>query len=226
MREKISVIFRSAAALLVLCFAVTGAQETLAYQTDIAGPLLNRTTIALDSVSTLVEYYPSVQPEPTGSTNTIDYTKLIQVANTGYVDEYIRVKLVFSDSDVESKTSFSSDAANYYPVSAYSSHLPEGWVYNSSDGFYYYTAILEAGDWEEYAKNLTYDESDGQYYYKDTDFYTAPIITTPLVRYMKTVFDGPVDMRSYYLYVYEESVPFYFGSDYADAWENYLADYQ
>ncbi|MCD8362304.1 MAG: hypothetical protein LUC98_04965 [Lachnospiraceae bacterium] len=217
---------RISAAILILCLVIAKVPGALAYQTDISEPLLNHTTIALDSVSTLVEYYPSVLPELTSETNTIDYTKLIQVANTGYVDEYIRVKLIFSDSDIESKTFFSSDKNNYYSPDEYSRHLPDGWVYHSSDGFYYYTGILEAGNWEEYASDLTYDASNGQYYYKDANFYIAPIITTPLVQYMKTVFDEPVDMRSYYLYAYEESVPFYFGSDYAEAWENYLADYQ
>ena len=51
---------------------------------------------------------------------------------------------------------------------------------------------------------------------------SEPCLTNPLVQSVKTVFDEPVDMRTYNLNVYSESVPYYFGNDYQTAWDNYL----
>lgn len=197
------------------------AQPALAYLTDVDDPMFNHITIALDSTSTVVEKYP--KPTPDMENTIASYEKAVQVANTGYIDEYVRVRMDFTEKDIENKTQFSYDGVNFYSVADYKNHLPNGWTYNTSDGYYYYTPIVYSGDWEEISKNLIYDETIGEYFYDAGDqIMENPIITVPLVRFVKTVFDNPKDMRSYGLNVFSESVPFYFGSDYSSAWTNYL----
>ena len=72
-------------------------------------------------------------------------------------------------------------------------------------------------------KTLNYDEASGQYFYKNgQSIMETAMITTPLIRYVKTVFDNPQDMRSYGLNVFSESCPFYCGNDYNSAWTSYL----
>jgi len=194
-----------------------------AYLTDTAPTLENNFTIALDSTSTIVEKYPSVTPTISG--NSINYEKAVQVGNTGYVDEYIRVRLDFSESDIEKKTKFSWDGKNYYSVNDYKNHLPSGWTYNTTDGYYYYTKIVKADGWSDIAKSLTYDDNLGEFFYKaNQSIIEKSCITPPLIRYVKTDFANPADMRSYNLNVSGESVPFYFGGNYSDAWTNYIKE--
>lgn len=221
MRKKDIARFAAGAAAMMLLFGGT-VPKALAYMTDIADTMDNPFTIALDSTSEIVEKYPDPDPDPDGN-NTVSYEKSVQVINTGYIDEYVRVRLDFTEDDIRNKTQFSWDGSNFYSVEDYKDHLPTGWVYNASDGYYYYTPIVETGDWEAVKKTLRYDEETGQYFYKDNQsLLTTSMITTPLVRYVKTVFASPQDMRSYGLNVYSESCPFYFGNDYSSAWDGYL----
>lgn len=211
----------------ILFFSLTfGVVKTaMAYQTDINEPILNPFTIALDSTSTVVEKYPDPTPKP-GTDNSISYEKAAQVGNTGYIDCYVRLRLDFTEDDIKNKSQFSSDGNTWYSVADYSNHLPSGWVYNNSDGYYYYTGIVYAENWEETSKNFNYDKGLGEYFYKSANqqIVSASCMTTPLMRYVKTIFDSPADMRSYNLNVYSESVPYYFGNDYSQAWQNYLND--
>ena len=206
---------------LSICMIGASVLPAIAYQTDMTDPIYNNFTIALDSTSTVLEKFPDPTPDITG--NTASYEKTVQIANTGYIDIYVRVRLDFSDSDIESKTQFSSDGRTYYSVSDYRNHLPSGWTYNSNDGYYYYRNIVYAQDWEKYKDQLVYDETIGEYFYKNNQNpFSANCMTTPLIRYVRTNFANPADMRSYDLNVYSESVPFYFGNDYSSAWMNYL----
>lgn len=220
--------------LLVFCmFASLFVGSAYAYLTYLHDTLENNFTIALDATSTVIEKYPTYDDVtedpviiPVLNGLVTQYEKLVQVGNTGYLDEYVRLRFDFSEKDIENKTSFSWDGKNYYSVADYKNHLPNGWVYNEKDGFYYYKPIVYAGNWEEISKNLNYAEELGEYFYKKSDqtIISDDIVTVPLVRYMKTTFTEPVDIRSYAINVYSECVPFYFGSDYASAWENYTAN--
>ena len=204
-----------------LFFSGGVAGRALAYLTDIGDTMENNFTIALGTTTTTVEKYPDPSPKPQG--DVISFEKAVQIGNTGQVDVYVRVSLHFSDSDIEGKTKFSSNGRDYYSIAEYRNHLPQGWIYR--DGFYYYKPILYAGDWPTISRNLDYDDDLGEYFYKPNkkDIISGREITTPLVRYVKTVFDSPQDMRSYELSVKEESVPFYLGNDYRSAWANYIA---
>lgn len=212
------------AGLFSVVMLFTGIHSAIAYQTDMEDPLLNKFTIALDSTSTVVEKYPEKTP-PTINPTAIQYEKTVQFGNTGYIDCYIRARLDFTEDDIDNKSSMSSDGNTYYKFNDYKSHLPSGWTYNNADGYFYYKNIVYAEDWENTAKKLTYDKGLGEYFYPTNQaIMTKSCLTTPLVRYIKTEFTEPKDMRTYYLNVYCESVPFYFGNDYSQAWTNYLAN--
>ena len=208
------------AGVLSVLLLQTGIGQALAYQTDIADPMLNNFTIALDSTSTVLEYYPENTPKSNG--NTIIYTKTVQFGNTGYIDCYIRARMDFSDNDIENKSSMTANGSNWYAVADYADHLPDGWVYNSADGYYYYTKIVYAENWDTVKSKVDYDKGLGEYFYRNANILSEPCLTNPLVQSVKTVFDEPVDMRTYNLNVYSESVPYYFGNDYQTAWDNYL----
>lgn len=210
----------------VMCafLLASGAGRALAYQTDMDEPILNPFTIALDSSSTVIEKYPNPNTPIPGADNVISYEKAVQVGNTGYIDCYVRARLDFSESDIEKKSFLSWDGSSWYSIAEFPSHLPPGWVFNEKDGYYYYTPVLYADNWSEVSKDLNYDHALGEYFYKGMDsvLLTKKCITVPLIRYVRTEFDEPVDIRSYNLNVFSESVPYYFGMDYQKAWENYL----
>lgn len=210
-------------------FSVFCAGFAVSYLTDKTEAMLNPFTIALDSTTTVVEKYPVPDedapntPVPDGTA--IDYEKAVQIGNTGYIDCYVRVSIDFSEEDIRNKSYFSSDGVNWYTIDEYDNHLPAGWTKNKTDGFYYYKPIVYAQGWPEVADKLYYDKNLGEHFYPDDvrDLISAQSITAPLIRYVKTQFSSPSDMRTYDIHVYDESVPFYFGNDYSQAWENYLA---
>lgn len=211
-------------AVLVLTAAMfvagTGVGGILAYLTDRTVDMENNFTIALDTTTTVVEKYPDPDPDLNGTV--ASYEKAVQFGNTGFVDAYVRTKLEFTESDIEGKTKFSWDGTNYYSVADYKNHLPNGWKYR--DGYYYYEPILYAGDWAKISEDLIWDPILGEYFYHEKDtLKTCREITVPLIRYVKTEFSEPKDMRSYELNVSEESVPFYFGNDCFQAWDNYIS---
>lgn len=210
-------LFSAAAAAVMTAGPADGIH---AYLTDMPDILENNFTIALDSTSTLVEKF---KPDPAIEGPAAEYGKTVQVANTGYLDEYVRVRLTFTEEDIEEKTEFSADGATFYSVDEYRNHLPTGWVYDESDNFYYYTLPLETGGWEDASKKLDYRKNVGEYFYKDgQEVLKGSFVTTPLITDVKTTFSDLKDMRSYELIVDSESVPSYFGTDYKSAWKNYL----
>lgn len=213
------------AAILLMILPVTAASGIYAYLTDTAPVLKNNFTIALDPVTTIVEKFPTKEPEAAGN-NAIRFLKAVQIANKGFIDCYVRVRLQFSDTDIRDKSFMSWDGTNYYSYADYKNHLPAGWTYDSSEDCFYYTPILYAGDWTNFSKDFTYDKTSGEYFYKDGDnnIRQNNIITTPLIKYVKIQFSSPNDMRTFQLNAIEESVPFYLGSDYRSAWTNYEND--
>lgn len=214
--KKSSVVALALAA--VIGFVGTGIGYATAYLTDQGPTMINPFTIALDTRTTVVEKFP----EPDISGKVINYEKQVQIGNVGFVDGYVRVHLDFTDSDVEGWTEFSPDnGAHWYSVSDYKNHLPEGWIWK--DGFYIYTPILYAGDWDETMHpQFIYDNLLGEYFYNDgQNIVSSPMLTTPLITRVRTTFPTEHDMRSYQLSVNEESVPFYFGTDAVSAFEAY-----
>lgn len=223
LRNKLSGKSVAMLALTAAMFvAGSGIGGIAAYLTDRTVDMENNFTIALDTTTTVVEKYPDPDPDLDGTV--ASYEKAVQFGNTGFVDAYVRTKLEFTESDIEGKTKFSWDGTNWYSVEEYRNHLPNGWEYR--DGYYYYKPILYAGDWQQIVEdgNLIWDETLGEYFYeRDGELIECREITVPLIRYVKTEFETPKDMRSYELNVSEESVPFYFGNDCFQAWDNYIS---
>lgn len=216
-KKRWTALFAAAMALLMFAGPV---RYAMAYLTDVGPTMENNFTIALDPQTTIVEKYPDPTPQLDGTV--ASYEKAVQVANTGYIDCYVRVHLDFTEKDIENKTQFSPDGTTYYSVADYRNHLPSGWVYE--DGYYYYTKMLEAQDWDATKAGLTYDDLLGEWFYKEGDqLKSAPCISVPLIRSVKTTFAEPKDMRTYSLNVSQESCPFYMGNDYKQAWANYAA---
>ncbi len=211
--------------ILLMALSFMTAPGIHAYLTAVGPTLENNFTIALDPTTTVVEKFPTDDPEIEPD-NIIKFMKLVQIGNTGYIDCYIRVRFAFSDKDIRDKATFSWDGTNFYSYTDYKNHLPTGWLYNESDDCFYYTPMLYAGDWAEFSKNLMYDKALGEYFYKDEDnnILSGNIITTPILKYVKVAFDDPRDMRTFQLDVIDESVPFYLGTDYKSAWDVYDAE--
>ncbi len=219
---KYAAVF-AAAILIIVPF--TAAPDIYGYLTHMGPVLENNFTIALDPTTTVVEKYPTKDPELEAPT-LVKFMKVVQIGNTGYIDCYVRVRFHFSDIDIRNRAVFSWDGANFYSYADYKDHLPDGWIYNASDDCFYYTPMLYAGDWADLSKDLVYDKGMGEYFYEDSDnnILSSNMITTPLIKYIKVAFDDPKDMRTFELNVAEESVPFYLGTDYKSAWDVYDAE--
>ena len=133
------------------------------------------------------------------------YRKLVKIDNTGSVPCYIRVRMEFSNSDVQEAASFSSenqgeDATapdggtfkkaiipdNTTDKTYYVNDLPDGWVYV----------------WEENPQDPTV--TNGYYYY--TEAVPAGESTDALISWVKMDYGGINEIQAHDLYVYAESV--------------------
>lgn len=88
-----------------------------------------KNTLVIGGVNTEVveEFTPPEKLEPGTS-----FTKDVKVKNLGPSECYVRIKAVFTDSDMEKYCTVDFNTRDY--------------VYNEDDGFYYYTEILRVGD--------------------------------------------------------------------------------
>lgn len=226
------------AALLASAIGTATIGTTTAYLTDRTSQIPNKYTIALDTVSKIVERFPEITPEQVKDP-VIQYEKSVAVINAGYVDEYIRVRVDFSDNGKNGITYVTQadkvdDSTNWYKWSDFCEAAKNGlngWYYND-DGYFYYNEIVEAGDWEKISsdetKLITRNAEDGHYNYvegKDEENIRdynknivsgkAPnknIITKKLITYIRTEFGNYSDMEEYGIYIYNESCPFYFAT--------------
>ena len=105
--------------------------------------------------------------------------------------------MAFSDEEVADISQLSPDGKNYYSVSEYVKHLPDGWT-AGSDGYLYYTKLLPV---------------DGK--------------TSKVISSVKTTWRPDMDRHDFDLIVREESVqvpannP---GADYKAAWADFHAE--
>ena len=163
----------------------------------------NRLHAAVNTTSVEEEFDPPVlQP---GENR---YLKKIAVRNTGTTGCFVRVFLAFSDSRCADVTGIAPtqgdmQAGIFYPENEFRQHLPAGWRYDASDGYYYYVPALLPGE-----------------------------VTNPLMYGACTVISPEDDIREFDIIVYEESVQmqdddgvFYSGQDaWRQAWEAYAGD--
>lgn len=129
------------------------------------------------------------------------YRKLVKIENTGSIPCYIRVRLDFSNSAVESAASFSAanqgkddtapDNSTFKSAQIktgtdyYINNLPEGWVYV----------------WEE--NTVTPTVTNGYYYYKKA--VEPGKATDALISWIRMNY-GTAEIQAHDVYVYSESV--------------------
>ncbi len=201
MLKHINKILIAALSAIVLFISFGMVQNTAAYLTDTPDPLVNPFTFALDPDCEIVEDF---RPEEISrETPVIQYMKSVQVHNNGTVTEYVRVKLTFSDSQIENNTQISWNGTNFYSVSDYKNHLPNGWIYNDADGYYYYNTILEPEN-----KSVT----------NMSEIEVPESVTPPLITYVRTDFGTKPNMKAYNILVTAECIASYLGNDYQSAW--------
>ena len=133
------------------------------------------------------------------------YRKLVKIDNTGSVPCYIRVRMEFSNSDVQNVASFSAanqgedDTApdddtfkkaiipdNTTDTTYYVNNLPDNWVYV----------------WEKNPQSPTV--TNGYYYY--TEAVPAGESTNALISWVKMNYGDINDIQAHDLYIYAESV--------------------
>lgn len=222
---KKKVVIPMAALGLAAAFAAGPISNIVAYQTDRPQVMENNFTIALDPVVHPTEDF-SREERPDIEGPVMSFSKVVQLTNTGYLDAYGRVKLTFEDSEIEKRSQFSPDGVNYYSVADYKNHLPAGWTYNESDGYYYYTPVLVAEGWEDLQKKLEYDNERGGYFYNAANrgnVISGKCISVPLIQKVKTVFDSPSQIRGYSIMISSDSTAAYWGNNYKEAWDAFLS---
>lgn len=130
------------------------------------------------------------------------YRKLVKIQNTGSVPCYVRVRLEFSNSDVQNVASFSAEnqenndsapddstfksAQIHKGEDYYINNLPEGWVYV----------------WDE--KPSDPDVTHGYYYY--TEAVPSGESTNALISWIKMNYENTNEIQAHDVYVYAESV--------------------
>ena len=130
------------------------------------------------------------------------YRKLVKIQNTGSVPCYVRVRLEFSNSDVQNVASFSAEnqenndsapddstfksAQIHKGEDYYINNLPEGWVYV----------------WDENIQDP--DVTHGYYYYKNA--VPSGESTNALISWIKMNYEDTGDIQAHDVYVYAESV--------------------
>ena len=149
----------------------------------------NLVGVGEDDISVAETFTP---PEQTD--DPFKYRKLVKIENTGSIPCYVRVRLEFSNSDVQSYASFSADetdspadetfySADINASAPYISNLPDGWVYVKDQS--------------------TDDPTAGYYYYKNP---VAPNgATAALISWVKMNYNGE-EIQAHDIYVYSESV--------------------
>lgn len=87
----------------------------------------NRIVIGTVQNSVVEKFDPPEKLEPGTS-----FTKDVKVENTGTADNYVRIKAVFTDSDMKKYCTVDWNDTDY--------------IYNEEDGFWYYPQPLKAGE--------------------------------------------------------------------------------
>lgn len=117
--------FKIILSLFLICFSIFGVTSIYAYLTSLDKEL-NNITIGSNVIEVNEIFEPPIKLEPG-----IIFKKDVKVDNTGLSDCYVRIKAVYTDSDMGKYCSLDIDSENY--------------IYNPDDNFYYYKNILESG---------------------------------------------------------------------------------
>ena len=110
---------------LVFVIGLFGIHPMIAYLSD-ADDAVNDFIIGGNTIELIETFIP-----PEELTPGVSFTKDVSVYNTGESDCYVRIKAVFTDSDMEKYCSVNYNTNNF--------------IYNADDGFWYYTDVLKSG---------------------------------------------------------------------------------
>ena len=119
-------ILKITLALLIVGFGIFGVSSIYAYLTDIA---IASNVVIVGSIDIEINeiFEPPVKLEPG-----ISFTKDVSITNTGISDCYVRIKAVYTDSDMGDYCTLDIDTENF--------------IYNEKDNFYYYKNVLKQGE--------------------------------------------------------------------------------
>lgn len=130
--------------LLILSIFI-GFGTTQAYFTHRRG-LLNTFRVGYNEITVTEDYNP---PDEIVPGETIEFRKNVRVKNTGTVPCFVRVRLEYSDSEMKSfcKNILYGESIDANDWKTEIERISNGdWVYNETDGCYYYTKVLEEDD--------------------------------------------------------------------------------
>lgn len=116
--------------VVVLAVFITEGITSYLSDADSAG---NKITIGGNNIKIEEEFNPPSELLPG-----VSFTKDVKVTNEGPNSCYVRIKAVFTDSDMEK---FCDVDWNIY-----SENNVNGWIYNEEDGYYYYPASLAVSE--------------------------------------------------------------------------------
>lgn len=110
----------------VFLFGIGFIGHSVAYLSD-GDSAVNEITVGGNRVEIVEEFEPPAELVPG-----VSFTKDVKVENVGPSDCYVRIKAVFTDSDMGKYCSVDFNTTDY--------------TYNEADGYYYYKKILKSGD--------------------------------------------------------------------------------
>ncbi len=119
-KDKFAVILTL---LLILAICMT---SLMAYLTD-ADRAKNTFVVGGNNISIEEGFTPPPELKPG-----ITFTKNVKVKNNGPSDCYVRIKAVFTDSDIEKYCEVDWNTTD--------------WIYNAEDNYWYYPEAIEKGD--------------------------------------------------------------------------------
>ena len=110
--------------VLVLIASLFTVGGVFAYLSD-ADVAVNQVTVGGNRVDLIEEFTPPAKLEPG-----ISFAKDVKVSNVGPSDCFVRIKAVFTDSDMEKYCTVDFNTRDY--------------EYNETDGYYYYKKVLKS----------------------------------------------------------------------------------
>ncbi len=145
-KRKFRMVYSLPLLLAALIISVTGTLAYLTYKTPMEH---NKFTFGNVDVKIIEEYNPPRSMDPGNN----DYDKKVSIQNTGTIDCFVRVDVMWSSVDVQKISYLSTDnRASWIPATSFTTNTPNKWVYQATGeltGYYYYTEPLAPGETSE-----------------------------------------------------------------------------
>jgi len=128
-------------AILVILVAAASIGGTFAYFTATQNKVNAVSTIGEDKI-VIDEDFP--EPESLNKGENV-FKKAVRVKNIGTIDCYVRVRVTFSDKDIEKISQVTCDGSTWEDATVFCNSLPSSWSHDDwvfENGFFYYTKPL------------------------------------------------------------------------------------